>query len=253
MPIISSVSGNFSPIGRSVKEYNSATGGTTATFISSGKQYRSHTFTAGTSNFVVAKAAQPFEVLLVGGGGSGGGSSVMFTTVGGGGGGGALLYGTMGVSPNGSARLLTPTTYQVVVGAGAGPGNYSGSNGGNTTFDGLTALGGGGGSGEYYRAGSNGGSGGGCWIGQSTIGAGAGTSGQGGDGGYNQSGASGGSALHMPVTIRGTSESFGIGAAVSGWGSSPSNLGSGGIGVWMQQYGESGKGGIAIITYEIAP
>ena len=149
------------------------------------------------------------EYLIVAGGAAGGGG------YGGGGGAGGLLQGTTTVSTQ---------TYPVVIGEGgkrqlfgSSPSNYggyqyhdgmSGENGDNTTFAGLTAIGGGGGS-NYYSMPGDGGSGGGASIyasGSSTVhgfpnSPGSGTAGQGNDGskgtpdgGYNwaRGGAGGG-------------------------------------------------------------
>lgn len=91
------------------------------------------------------------EVLMIAGGGAGGG------TIGGGGGAGGVLVGTLYIPP-------TPTTYPVVIGAGAVSG-ADGTNGNNTTFYGLTCYGGGGAytytSTNNTNLGKDGGSGGG--------------------------------------------------------------------------------------------
>lgn len=109
----------------------------------------------------------PIEYLIVAGGGGGG------MDMGGGGGGGAVL--------NGKA-ILTPTSYTVTVGAGGAgapagstngqPGSHqytiSATNGGNSSFNGLTANGGGYGGSSYfgytpnYGYGGTGGNGGGA-------------------------------------------------------------------------------------------
>jgi hypothetical protein len=126
--------------------------------------YVVHTFTTN-GNFTPAYSLSA-DFLLVGGGGSGGGWG------GGGGGGGGYTAGTTN---------LSATTYQVVVGNG-GVGinsNSPGANGGNSTFNGITAIGGGGGGGYSY-AGSNGASGGG---GGASGGLGGGTGSQGQNGG----------------------------------------------------------------------
>ena len=89
------------------------------------------------------------DILIVGGGGSGG-----FTT-GGGGGGGKVVYITN--------AIITSGTYNIIVGDG-GAINYSvnsGNKGGNSSFAGIIAEGGGGGSRYGYNA-SSGGSGGGA-------------------------------------------------------------------------------------------
>ena len=113
--------------------------------------YKIHTFLAS-GTFVVTAGTGNIEYLLVGGGGGGG-------NIGGGGGGGGLRES---LSYN-----ITPGSYSVIVGTG-GDGtaayNVAGANGGDTSFNGIIATGGGGG-GSYGNPtgvnGNNGGSGGG--------------------------------------------------------------------------------------------
>jgi hypothetical protein len=141
------------------------------------------------------------ETLVVGGGGGGGGT-VTGAATGGGGGGGGVLYS--------SALLVTAgTAYTVTVGAGGTgnlqTGNYAGTQGGNSTFSSLTALGGGYGSGcapagTAVNAGT-GGSGGGAHanygaaqprygsVSSAAPTAGSGTVGQGNAGGLGYDGA----------------------------------------------------------------
>ena len=127
----------------------------------------------------------PLQVLVVAGGGGGG------AEMGGGGGGGGVIYN--------SNTVLDPssTTYSVVVGAGGagtpeGSGRPRGSNGSNSTFNNLTAIGGGGGaSGHNYNTspagvgGSGGGASGAGGVGNPNNGGreAAGTPGQGFAGG----------------------------------------------------------------------
>ena len=142
-----------------------------------------------------ADATADVEYLLVAGGGSGAGSR------GGGGGGGGVLAGT---------ATLGVGTYAAVIGAGG----TSGAAGSNSTWNGLTANGGGDG-GDPGVAGSTGGSGGG---GGGSAGGGAGTTGQGtagGAGNFALSAAGGG----------------GGGAAAAGSAASPNVGGNGGAGV----------------------
>jgi hypothetical protein len=114
------------------------------------------------------------EVLIVAGGGGGG------SDMGGGGGGGGLIYA--------SAVALTSTSYTITVGGGgagalAGVGQAKGSNGGNTTAFGLTAIGGGGGASCHDRSTSpagDGGSGGGASGGGTLPSGGSGGGGYGG-------------------------------------------------------------------------
>jgi len=140
-----------------------ATGGTILPdTYSEGRFYRVHAFTTtGSSNFVVSDAGNggAVQYLIVAGGGGGGGEA------GGGGGAGGLIFGQL---------ELTAQSYAITVGNGGAtyPVNgevdgQSSSPGGNSTFAGFTALGGGRG-GSFNNAavtavsnGATGGSGGG--------------------------------------------------------------------------------------------
>ncbi|MDP3645694.1 MAG: type II secretion system protein [bacterium] len=139
------------------------------------------TFTSS-GNWTAPANANSMDILIVGGGGGGGGrpnSGGTGTGAGGGGGGGVVYY---------TATPITPgNMYTVTVGAG-GSGATAGvaaTNGGSSSFTGLTTALGGGRGGNYdvalnYTAGAAGGSGGG---GPGLISGGAGTSGQGNNGG----------------------------------------------------------------------
>ena len=115
-----------------------ATGGTINDSVSG---YRIHTFTAG-GTFTVTSGGN-VEVLVVAGGGGGG------SWYGGGGGAGGLIYAP--------ASFVASGSYPVVVGSGGAgrPATIAGSNatdsfgskGGNSSFNSLIALGGGGGPG----------------------------------------------------------------------------------------------------------
>jgi hypothetical protein len=115
-----------------------ATGGVISEPVINGRTYRVHTFTTvGSSNFVVSSVgtSAAIDYLIVGGGGGGGGEA------GGGGGAGGLIYGTL---------TATATTYPITVGGGGATypilgevDGQSSSPGGNSTFAGFTALGGG--------------------------------------------------------------------------------------------------------------
>ena len=153
----------------------SATGGDIVQDING---YRIHKFTTvGTSTFTPAIAGNVEVLVVAGGGGSGGGN-------GGAGGAGGLIY---------SSSFQVSGAVTVTVGGGGAGGvdiNTAGTNGGNSIFSGLTAIGGGGGGGDVYSLnGQNGGSGGGGGA-ESTIGTpGNGTAGQGNNGGIaSQSG-----------------------------------------------------------------
>jgi hypothetical protein len=154
------------------------------------------------------------EYLIVGGGGGGG------MDMGGGGGGGGFLSGK---------HVLTPGSYTITVGAGGTGAPAAGTNGqpgghqytipatagGNSSFNGLTAIGGGFG-GSSYRgytpgiAGGNGGSGGGASgynDNAGTFNGGSGTSGQGFRGGnstaaYYSGGGGGAAAQGTDSTAR---------------------------------------------------
>lgn len=139
----------------------------------------------GTTTWTCPAGVTSIEVLVVGGGGGGGG------VIGGGGGGGGVIY-------NPSYSVTPGNTYTVVVGSGGTGGigwnnaGQAGSQGGNSRFDTLIAIGGGGGS-AYGGASApavagTGGSGGG---GTNSNG-GAGTLGQGNLGGSGDDNIGGG-------------------------------------------------------------
>ena len=165
--------------------FNKATGGTEATITNyngSGETWKTHTFTSGTSSLNVSMSMQPFRVLVVGGGGGGNCN----TYGGGGGGGGALHYN--------AAQTLSVGSYPVTVGTGGPKGGpesarytpddptYKGD-GRPSSFNGVTAGGGGGGA-TYANVGRNAPSGGGGGGGGSHAGLNAG-----GSGGIGGSGA----------------------------------------------------------------
>ena len=211
--------------------------------------------------------------LIVAGGGGGGGANnpnVGGTIAGGGGGAGGLLTGTINNPVAG--------TYNVVRGQGAGGGTSDNRNGGNSSFYGMTAIGGGKGSGNtaftnnVYNAGS-GGSGGGGRRGSSTTtsGGAAGTSGQGNSGGsgnatFNTGGGGGGRGGNggsgsNPVggagvtnNISGSNVTYargGNGGSSTSSGAAATVVGGGGGGGWQQGEGISGGGaganGIVIV------
>jgi len=224
MPRLSKLAGLFAPIGGKAHiRFNDATGGTITTFTSTGqagtttgRKYRVHTFSPGTSALVITAVVtgKTFDYLLVGGGSDGGYG--LESQIYGGGGGGVLEH--LGVT-------LTPGSKTVVCGA---QGGFT-SNGGNSTFNSETAYGGQsngasgaptahspgatyGPSGSQYRAGG-----------------GAGGDGSGGDiipgtGAYYGPG--------LTKTMNGSSVAYG-----------PGNYGGGG----------SSHPGVVMIRYEIAP
>lgn len=139
-------------------------------------------------DFEVLQGSEPVRRLLVGGGGSGGSINGSGVSTGGGGAGGVLDLDEVDRPAD-----LDVGVYPVVVGAGGvSPDTTHSADGGNSTFNGDTAIGGGGGGGAT-RNGRAGGSGGGAGNGNGAgeLG-GAGTAGQGTAGGNATSVANGG-------------------------------------------------------------
>lgn len=187
-----------------------------------------HKFTStGSQNFVVSKNTSSVDYLIVAGGGGGGNAT---DRTGGGGGAGGLIYGTASASV---------TSYAVTVGSGGGS-NTAGS---NSTFLGLTAIGGGRG-GQVSSTSTTGGSGGGAYHNPSDSGK-AGTSGQGNAGGngydsgvVGQPFAAGGGGGNGTAGANGTSAKGGDGGAGYQWLDGQFYAGGGGGG------GENVDGGI---------
>ncbi|MFA5772506.1 MAG: DUF2341 domain-containing protein [Thermoplasmata archaeon] len=210
----------------------SATGGT-ITYIGTDAI---HKFTS--SGTFTPNNAMNVQTLVVAGGGGGG------SDMGGGGGAGGVIYN--------SAYAVTAQVYTITVGAGgngalAGVGQARGSNGGNSVFGTLTAIGGGGGGSEYSTttaSPSTGGSGGGAQAYSGRPGA-AGTAGQGNNGGNcagsyyaGGGGGAGGAGSTNPGTggigvsnsILGTAYYWGGGGGGSGYSGTGGNGGNGGGG-----------------------
>lgn len=132
--------------------------GLTATgnvIYSSDGAYNYYTFTGPGS--VTTLKSLTVEVLMVGAGGGGGTYVPAAGNSGAGAGAGGLIYVP-------TMPLANATTYPISVGAGgvrapSPSGAWTGTNGGNSTFNGFTALGGGYGAG-YFSSGNPGGSGG---------------------------------------------------------------------------------------------
>ena len=126
-------------------------GGIESTYESGGTTYMLHTFL--TTGVFRTNGAKTIDFLLVGGGGGSAAAEGNSGASGGGGGGGIV---------EGSGFSLSSGTYVVTVGAGGAATNiYTvGGTGGDTTFAGVTAKGGGGGA-DYASVGGTGGSGGG--------------------------------------------------------------------------------------------
>jgi hypothetical protein len=210
----------------------SATGGD----VTTNGGYRIHTFT-NNGAFDVLYGGN-VEVLVVAGGGGGG------SDMGGGGGGGGLIYS--------NTFAVFTSNYAVKVGVGgagapAGASQPRGSNGSNSVFSTLIAIGGGGGGSEYANAnspaGSGGSGGGGVCAANPTKG--LGTPGQGYDGavGYGTyypggGGGAGSSGSNNPAhggigrafSINGTSYYYAGGGGGSGYSTNGGNGGNGGGG-----------------------
>lgn len=220
MPFIASIRSVYGPIGRFgriIGAKDAITGG----IISSAGGYRIHTFNdVGTTNFNMSMlpSAMNVEYLIIAGGGAGG-SGGSYPSLGWRNGGGAGGYRTGTISSS-------PSNYPVVVGFGGYFNDvFSWSNGGNSSFNGVSSTGGGTGGGYY--PGNQGGPGaevlpqaggsgaGGSWDDStsSTKSAGTGTSGQ---------GYAGGNAV---TTVGYQYNPF---ASPYGYGTHPSGYGGGG-------------------------
>lgn len=225
----------------------SATGGTITDVTIGGVSYRVHVFDENTSpselDFVVSSLGQSdgvIEFIIVAGGGGGGGqgNSSGHYSAGGGGAGGYISSVQGEFSGQNSSTLypqtITVGTYPVSIGSGGlgGNGSLQPTNGGNSSFNGLTAIGGGAG-GSLSYAGQTGGSGGGAGF-NGTLG--LGTSNQGYNGGSNAGGSSiqrsggggGGAGQLGQNAIIGTSGDGGNGIASSIDGTSTYRAGGGG-------------------------
>lgn len=216
-----------------------ATGGT----ITQSGAYTIHTFT--TSGTFTPNGSGNVEVLVVGGGGGGGGDPTAGAGMGGGGAGG-LIYN--------SSYPVTSQAITVTVGAGGAGGTNTGynlgSNGNDSVFSTLTAVGGGRGGGYNAQAGGNGGSGGGGGCSTGAVGApGSGTSGQGNSGGtalagnpWISGGGGGAGAAGSPATS-GSGGNGGNGLAYSISGTQTYYAGGGGAGSYNVGVGTGGLGG----------
>ena len=180
------------------------TGGTITTYSAGGNDYRVHTFTSS-GNFVATYALSNVDYVVIAGGGAGGGSGG--SNGNGGGGAGGYLQSQFG--------SMSAATYAIVIGGGGtGVNGTTGqTSGSNTTFNSLTAVGGGHGQ-SHQEASESGGSGGGGTAINSA--ASSGTSGQGNDGGEGNNNSRGGGG--------------GGGAGAAGGNASSSNHPSGSAG-----------------------
>jgi hypothetical protein len=180
------------------------------------------------SSSITPTYSVPVESLIVAGGGGGGG------WVGAGGGAGGLVYTSQ-------SKLFYSTQYAITVGAGGNRtssytgGFTNGTNGINSTFNSLTAIGGGvaggygGGFGVTYYNGSNGGSGGGATNDGSGLGSIPGT-------GLQPSSASGGYGNNG-------------GTGVGGDGAGAGGGGAGAVGGAATAGGFAGNGGAGLNTW----
>jgi cellulose synthase/poly-beta-1,6-N-acetylglucosamine synthase-like glycosyltransferase len=197
-----------------------ATGGTT----SESGGYKFHTFTSS-GTFQVTAGSGNVEVLVVGGGGAG---ATGGTAGRGGGGAGGLVYD--------AAYSVTVNSYTVTVGGGGATGTSSttSGSGGNSVFDTLTALGGGG-AGPHATAGTAGGSGGG----------GSGYSGELGGAGNQPGSASGGygnagGASYNNGGVAPGRQGGGGGAGAAGQDGQSGSGGNGGVGLEYSQFASVG-------------
>ena len=216
-----------------------ATGGTVVDTTIAGVDYRIHFFTqTGSDNFVVSAAGE-VEYLIVAGGG--GGSMA-------GGGAGGLLTGF---------TTVTPQTYTITVGVGGNQSTntraFRGTDGGNSSAFGLTAIGGGAGGaygdeGVAVRTGNPGGSGGGgggLYTNQTNTAGGSGTAGQGNDGGQSENvvnGTAGGGGGAGSPGLDGSQDGYGgngVTSSISGTSRFYAGGGAGGV-----VFGELNRGGL---------
>ena len=210
---------------------------------------------SGTTWYDISERLEYVDYLVVAGGGAGGHNGTNNDIAGGGGGAGGLLYNT-------NYRITSMSSLTVTVGGG-GSGVSAGSataptNGNNSVFGSITAIGGGRGAGyttgapSYYAASSGGSGGGGAYA---NNGPGGATSGQGNIGGYGTSssspgayaGGGGGGAGHVgfdAIVSTGTGGDGGIGLAydIAGNGS-VYYAGGGAGGAGYQIAGKSGGTG----------
>ena len=264
MPFISSVRGSFGAQSRLrgfIPRLSNSTGGT----ITTSGAYRIHSFTTLGNSTLDLQGAGTVEYLIIAGGGGGGSDG----DVGGGGGAGGLISGSASLSAN---------TYTITVGDGGAGGSTAawggsdfsgtgsgtnGTQGSNSVFNSLTAIGGGYG-GTREQNGGNGGSGGGG--GDNSKPGGSGTAGQGNAGGAGpgmnsqsgqDSGGGGGAGSAasfnnpgsgLSNSITGTAVTYaagGRGIQLNVVPNATSNTGNGGPGV------RKGGSGIVIIRYQI--
>lgn len=206
-------------------------------------------FTDSGNVSVTISLGRNIEFILIAGGGSGGNGATNGSNCSGGAGAGGFIYGT--------ATLNIGTAYPITIGAGGTSYNASNSqdgfDGSASTFNGLTAVGGGRGGGAQSGPGGNGGSGGGGGEGQT---GGSGTGGQGNNGGFgggpSGGGGAGGRGFNGPGSGNGVPESgnggsarfdFSTWASATGTGVGGGYAGGGGGGVGSSFSATPGGGG----------
>jgi hypothetical protein len=215
-------------------------GSITGGIVSEDGDYTIHTFNSSGTLELGDVGSLTIEYLIIAGGGGGGRSASTGFGAGGGGAGG-YLSSTTTLDPN--------TSYPVNVGNGgngATTDNDTGFQGGNSTFNGLTAIGGGGGRRDNNSGRITGGSGGG---GFNANAGGAGTSGQGFNGGgphpASDGGCGGGGAGGVGLNggAAGIAGAGGPGLSSSITGTSITRAGGGGGSSKNTNHGAGGSGG----------
>lgn len=223
--------------------------------------------TVGTTTWTAPAGVTSVRYLVVGGGGGSGGG---FDTGGGGGGGAGMVLA-------GNASVIPGAVYTITVGDGGAGGisqrspvsETNGSDGENSVFGGLTALGGGGGyasrqigdsSGGFRVIGSNpsaGGSGGGSTGDGNGAGGGGGGSAGDGSNGVSNTGGNGGSGISSNIT--GSTVTYGVGGrGADGNANNDASVGTvnsgngargGGATSSSQRNGAKGGSGIVVIRF----
>lgn len=228
--------------------------------------YTVHEFTES-DTFTPPAGVTEVEYLVVGGGGGGGDGDqdivfgfIVLNRGGGGGGAGGFVTGNLSV---------TQPTFNILIGAGGGPGN----NGSASSFGPITAAGGGGGgdAGDNGNSGASGGGGG--YDGSNGNGAGGqgndggdgaggffdtgagGGGGAGADGANGAGGTGGGGGAGLSSSLTGSSYAAGgNGGGTTGNGAAgAANTGNGGGGGAGNNTGGSGGSGIVVIRYQALP
>lgn len=262
MPIISSIPGNFSSLGRATNPYNIASGGTVSdisNYNGTGQLWRVHKFLSN-GTFSVQSSVSSYSVLIVGGGGRGG-------SIGGGGGGaGGLLQGTLAKTyfpaGNYNVNVGNAGSNSSLVTASATFTAFAGGIGGDYTVGGGSSGGSGGGGGGQTPTvppgdQPTGGFGGGAatqtsqspLTGYGFAGGTGGTGAYGGGGGGGAGGAGGSpqiGGLGRSSNITGTSVTYAAGGGSGSGGPGAANTGNGG----NPEY-QPGGSGIIVIAYRL--